>query len=159
MDMPQERPLLRGKSSCFHLHTNRLDISTSKSYAGRPSTNKTPPRSVTNFGLVYSGYLGKISPGKLSSQSPKKRRYVVLTNTALRWYKHEEGSITLKDINKVSILDEVTLELSCTDRKRAFIASDLSERDKWVESITDAMTKQRTAATAPPAADSAFFPL
>lgn len=38
------------------------------------------------------GFVDKVSPGLVGLQAPpRKRRFLVLTNTALRWYKRTEG--------------------------------------------------------------------
>jgi hypothetical protein len=38
------------------------------------------------------GFLDKVSPRLTPLQSPpRKRRFLVLTNTALRWYKRTDG--------------------------------------------------------------------
>lgn len=53
--------------------------------------------------------------------TPRKRRFMVLTNTALKWYKKKEGDelfgdlvggVPLKAILRISVIDEYTFELT-----------------------------------------------
>jgi hypothetical protein len=121
-----------------------------------PGSNRAGrPFSVSlDLGVLQTGYLEKLSSSAMGiGRGPRKRRFLVLTNTNLHWYKRdarselfgeELGSVALKDVARVGSVDEVSFELvtSSDRRRRVFKAEDRTERDMWVDAITEASREQ-----------------
>lgn len=57
----------------------------------------------TSYSFISQGFLEKVGPGlpvvgAALQSPPRKRRFVVLTNTALKWYKKKDGDELFGDL-------------------------------------------------------------
>jgi hypothetical protein len=107
---------------------------------GAGSVNKT-------LGVLYTGYLEKKNPVTGSF----KKRFIVLTQSAIHWFVREEGNdlfgdergqITLSNILTSRILDEdsTLFELQTVDhKKKYFRCSNSSSCEEWVSAIRSAI--------------------
>jgi hypothetical protein len=107
------------------------------------------PDHAKNFGVLFTGYLDKKQP--TYTHTRYKRRFVVLTQDAVHWFKRDEGydlfgeergQISLCNIENVRILDEATdqFELRSGGTCRYFKAASQTSCEEWVSAIKSAKT-------------------
>lgn len=100
-----------------------------------------------SLGVLYTGYLEKRNP----TSGTYKKRFVVLTQTSLHWFKRDEGydlfgeergQIGVGSILTVKVMDEdsTTLEIQGLDhKKRYFRATTTVFCEEWVSAIRSAI--------------------
>jgi len=108
---------------------------------------KTKSSEGKHFGVLFTGYLDKKQP--TYTHTRYKRRFVVLTQEAVHWFKRDEGydlfgeergQVSLCNIENVRILDEATdqFELRSGGQCRCFKAASQASCEEWVSAIKSA---------------------
>lgn len=105
-----------------------------------------------NLGVLYTSYLDKRNPVTGSY----KKRFAVLTNDALHWFKRNEGAdlfgeergqVLLKNVLNTRVLDEDSraFEVQGIDKKvKKFRAESVDICEEWVSAIRSAIKRQQS---------------
>lgn len=114
--------------------------------ANKADNRKDKPDESKSLGVLYTGYLDKKNP----VYGSYKKRFVVLTQSSIHWFKREEGcdlfgeergQISLVNILATRILDEdsTMFEIQTTDNKKKFFQGATNTvTEEWVSAIRSA---------------------